>query len=135
MFDILVYGLSVAVVGMVTVFLGLIILIGMVKLLEKFTNGEVKALIQSKMGVKEAAAPAKASSIPTLDDAELFAVITAAVAAVMEEEAKVVAAQAPTAEAAAEVKPASFVVRSIRRVNNAPAWNRAGREEQVYSRM
>ena len=28
-----------------------------------------------------------------------------------------------------------FVVRSIRRINNAPAWNRAGREEQVYSRM
>ena len=34
MFDILVYGLSVAFVGMATVFLGLIILIGMVKGLE-----------------------------------------------------------------------------------------------------
>lgn len=28
-----------------------------------------------------------------------------------------------------------FVVRHIKRVNNAPAWNRAGREEQVYSRF
>ena len=135
MFDILIYGLSVAVVGMATVFLGLIILIGMVKLLEKFVKGEIKDMVVAKQGGTKNAEPAKTSSIPTLDDAELFAVITAAVAAVMEEEAKVVAAAAPTAEAAAEVKPASFVVRSIRRVNNAPAWNRAGRDEQVYSRM
>ena len=139
MFDILVYGLSVAVCGMATVFLALIILIGLVKGLEKFTNGEIASLVKSKLADKLGAVapqqPAKSSSIPTLDDAELFAVITAAVAAVMEEEAKVVAAAAPTAEAAAQVKPASFVVRSIRRVNNAPAWNRAGREEQVYSRM
>ena len=28
-----------------------------------------------------------------------------------------------------------FVVRHVRRVNNAPAWNRAGREDQTYSRM
>ena len=135
MFDILIYGLSVAVVGMATVFLGLIILIGMVKLLEKFVKGEIKDMVVAKLGGTKNAEPTKTSSIPTLDDAELFAVITAAVAAVMEEEAKVVAAAAPTAEAAAEVKPASFVVRSIRRVNNAPAWNRAGRDEQVYSRM
>ena len=127
MFDILIYGLSVAVVGMATVFLGLIILIGMVKLLEKFVKGEIKDMVVAKLGGTKNAEPTKTSSIPTLDDAELFAVITAAVAAVMEEEAKVVAA--------AEVKPASFVVRSIRRVNNAPAWNRAGRDEQVYSRM
>ena len=138
MFDILIYGLSVAVCGMATVFLALIILIGLVKALEKFTNGEVAELVKNKLSEKlgtKNAEPAKTSSIPTLDDAELFAVITAAVAAMMEEEAKVVAAAAPTAEAAAEVKPASFVVRSIRRVNNAPAWNRAGRDEQVYSRM
>ena len=106
MFDILVYGLSVAVCGMATVFLALIILIGLVKGLEKFTNGEVASLVKSKLADKLGAVapqqPAKASSIPTLDDAELFAVITAAVAAVMEEEAKVVAAAAPTAEAAAQ---------------------------------
>ena len=28
-----------------------------------------------------------------------------------------------------------FVVRHIKRINNAPAWNRAGREEQIYSRF
>ena len=55
------------------------------------------------------------------DDDELIAVIAAAVAAAMEQ--------------AGEENTTGFVVRSIRRINNAPAWNRAGREEQVYSRM
>jgi hypothetical protein len=27
-----------------------------------------------------------------------------------------------------------FVVRQVRRIHNAPAWNRAGRDEQIYSR-
>ena len=51
----------------------------------------------------------------------MIAVIAAAVAAAMEQ--------------AGEENTTGFVVRSIRRINNAPAWNRAGREEQVYSRM
>ena len=54
-------------------------------------------------------------------DDELIAVIAAAVAAAMEQ--------------AGEENTTGGVVRSIRRINNAPAWNRAGREEQVYSRM
>ena len=48
------------------------------------------------------------------------------------------AAPAPVAEEPVEEtdeNTTGFVVRSIRRINNAPAWNRAGREEQVYSRM
>ena len=28
-----------------------------------------------------------------------------------------------------------FVVRHVKRIHNAPAWNRAGREEQTYSRF
>ena len=28
-----------------------------------------------------------------------------------------------------------FVVRKVRRVSNAPVWNRAGRDEQIYSRL
>ena len=49
-------------------------------------------------------------------NAEVIAAITAAIAAVW---------QAPT----------GFVVRHVKRVSNAPAWNRAGREEQTYSRF
>ena len=117
------YGLSVAFVGLATVFVGLIILIGLIKVLEKVMGG---------MNKKQTAAPAPApapapvapvvEAEPEVDDGELIAVIAAAVAAAM--------------EAAGESEEAKgFVVRSIRRVNNAPAWNRAGREEQIYSRM
>ena len=138
MFNILVYGLSVAVCGMLTVFAALIILIGLVKVLEKCVSGEALALVKGKAGAKEAArfrnesgAPAAAPEVvnkAVRDDGELIAVITAAVAAMLEAEAAVSGAEAGEA-------PKGFVVRSIRRISNAPAWNRAGREEQVYSRM
>ena len=116
---ILQYGLSVALVGMSTVFVGLIILIGLIKLMEMIMTGG--------KGKKKAEAPAAApapvaeEAVEETDDDELIAVIAAAVAAAMEQ--------------AGEENTTGFVVRSIRRINNAPAWNRAGREEQVYSRM
>ena len=112
---ILQYGLSVALVGMSTVFVGLIILIGLIKLMEMIMTGG--------KGKKKAEAPAPAAApAPVAEEAvELIAVIAAAVAAAMEQ--------------AGEENTTGFVVRSIRRINNAPAWNRAGREEQVYSRM
>ena len=117
------YGLSVALVGIATVFVGLIILIGLIKVLEKVVGG-----VSKKQTAAPAPAPAPApvapevEAEPEVDDGELIAVIAAAVAAAM--------------EAAGESEEAKgFVVRSIRRINNAPAWNRAGREEQIYSRM
>ena len=122
MFAILKYGLSVAVVGIMTVFVALVILIGLIKAMELVIGGVTKK--------KAAPAPAPAAPAPAPvveetaeeeDEGELIAVIAAAVAAAM--------------EASGEEEPTGFVVRSIRRVNNAPAWNRAGREEQVYSRM
>ena len=117
---ILQYGLSVALVGIGTVFVGLIILIALIKLME--------IVMSSATGKKKAAAPAPAAPasvaeepVEETDDDELIAVIAAAVAAAMEQ--------------SGEENTTGFVVRSIRRINNAPAWNRAGREEQVYSRM
>ena len=122
MLSILKYGLSVAAVGILTVFVALIILIGLIKVMELVIGGVTKK--------KAAPAPAPAAPAPAPvieetaeeeDEGELIAVIAAAVAAAMEAEG--------------EEEPTGFVVRSIRRINNAPAWNRAGREEQVYSRM
>ena len=114
---ILQYGLSVALVGIGTVFVGLIILIALIKLME--------IVMASTTGKKKAAAPAPAAvaeePVEETDDDELIAVIAAAVVAAMEQ--------------SGEENTTGFVVRSIRRINNAPAWNRAGREEQVYSRM
>ena len=122
MFAILKYGLSVAAVGILTVFVALIILIGLIKVMELVIGGVTK---KKDAPVPAPAAPAPAPAIEETaeeeDEGELIAVIAAAVAAAM--------------EAAGAEEPTGFVVRSIRRVNNAPAWNRAGREEQVYSRM
>ena len=50
MFNILVYGLSVAVCGMATVFAALVILIGLVKALEKCVSGEALAFVKEKVG-------------------------------------------------------------------------------------
>ncbi len=119
---ILQYGLSVTLVGIGTVFVGLIILIALIKLMEKVMNAATGK--QKAAAPAPAAAPAAAEEeeqAEETDDDELIAVIAAAVAAAMEQ--------------AGEENTTGFVVRSIRRINNAPAWNRAGREEQVYSRM
>lgn len=119
MVAILQYGLSVAAVGICTVFVGLVILIALIKLLEIVVSGASK-----KAEKPAAAAPApvaQAEPESEENDDELIAVIAAAVAAAM--------------KADGEENTSGFVVRSIRRVSNAPAWNRAGREEQVYSRM
>lgn len=119
MFNIMKYGLSVAGVGIGTVFCGLVILIGLIKLLEV----AMKAMTKKPAAPAAAPAPAPAPVVeeePEEDEGELVAVIAAAIAAAMADEGG---------------DGKGFVVRSIRRVNNAPAWNRAGREEQVYSRM
>lgn len=122
--DILFYGLSVTLVGMGTVFVGLIILIGLIKAMEKILAG---AQSGDLLGSFRPQPKATSMVIDTtaMGNEEVVAVITAAIASVLEQEA----------EAKGEKKSAQFVVRSIRRISNAPTWNRAGREEQVYSRM
>ena len=128
---ILFYGLQVALVGMGVVFCGLIILIGMIKgmekVLERIKNaGSPMAALK---GADKAPAAGDAPSIiiqtANVSDDAVVAAISAAIMAVIEDEVKQNPAKAKS----------TFVVRSIRRVSNAPAWNRAGREEQVYSRM
>ena len=122
MLSILRYGLSVAAVGILTVFVALIILIGLIKVMEIVVGSVTKKkAAPAPAPAAPAPAPAVEEAAEEEDEGELIAVIAAAVAAAM--------------EAAGEEEPTGFVVRSIRRVNNAPAWNRAGREEQVYSRM
>ncbi len=126
MFSILTYGLSVAVVGMATVFLGLVILIGLIKGMEKTLNRIKEGgnpLTAMKTGAKAANAPAIVIQTCEVNNNEVVAAIAAAIATVLEAECK------------ESKEKKTFVVRSIRRVSNAPAWNRAGREEQVYSRL
>ncbi len=114
--NVLLYGLQVTLVGMLVVFFGLIVLVAFIRVIRPmFARGEkrppapkpVKAAPQVA-----AAAPAASAS----QEGALIAVITAAIAAAMGAEKQ-------------------FVVRNVRRVRSTPAWGRAGREEQIYSRM
>lgn len=117
------FGLIVTLIGMLTVFFGLVLLIGLIKLMEKATANLGKGGKGGKKAKKQAEAPAPApvaapvvEEVPVADDSELIAVISAAVAMMMED-------------------GSAFTVRRVRRVQNAPAWQKAGREEQVYSRF
>ena len=129
MFSILTYGLSVAFVGMMTVFCALVILIGIIKGMEKvlpqITSGDF-SLKNFKAAPKAAKTDAPTIVIQTanVNDDAVVAAISAALMTVIEEEVKENPAKAKS----------TFVVRSIRRMGT-PAWNRAGREEQVYSRL
>lgn len=117
----LMFGLGVALLGICVVFVGLVILIGFIKLLSvgnQLFDGKKK---------KEAPAKAETPAAPVAEPAavqaaeegispEIIAAITAAIASVWDGEG-------------------GFVVRHVKRIHNAPAWNRAGREEQTYSRF
>ena len=130
MFSILTYGLSVALVGMGTVFCGLVILIGVIKGMEKvmpkITSGDFSFNFKNVAAPKAAKTEAPTIVIQTanVNDDAVVAAISAALMTVIEEEVKENPAKAKN----------TFVVRSIRRVGT-PAWNRAGREEHVYSRL
>ena len=113
-------GLSTAAVGITVVFIGLIILIGMIYVMTLFTRrtGKKKAEIASPA---PAAAPVPVSvpeeTAEDEDDGNVIAAITAAIACVWQDE------------------NTGFVVRRVRRIQNSPAWQRAGREEQVQNRF
>jgi len=128
MFSILTYGLSVALVGMGTVFCGLIILIGIIKgmekVLPKIAARDFSFNFKSPAAAPKADAPTIVIQTANVNDDAIVAAISAALMTVIEEEVKENPAKAKS----------TFVVRSIRRVGT-PAWNRAGREEQVYSRL
>ena len=128
MFSILTYGLSVALVGMGTVFCGLVILIGIIKgmekVLPKITAGDFSLKNLSAPKAAKTEAPAIVIQTANVNDDAVVAAISAALMTVIEEEVKADPAKAKN----------TFVVRSIRRIGT-PAWNRAGREEQVYSRF
>ena len=119
--DKLIFGLTVTVIGIAVVFCGLVVLIGLIKLVAMATGGISKPK-KEKAAPAPAPAPAPVPAAPVAEtqpvqaDDALIAVISAAVAAMMEE-------------------GSAFTVRRIRRVSNATAWSRAGREEQVYSRF
>ena len=123
----IVYGLQVAAIGLVVVFLGLAILIAFITLMAQvfkaFEGRKADKAAEAKRAeeaaraaeaAKAAAAPAAVEPEPVAedvtDDGALIAVIAAAIAAFTDSDKQ-------------------LVVRRVRRVSG---WNRAGRAEQVY---
>ena len=120
----IVYGLQVAAIGLVVVFLGLAILIGFITLMAQVfkaidrrkaekARAEAEARAAAKPAPAVEAAPvveAEPAAQEVTDDSELIAVIAAAIAAFTDSDKQ-------------------LVVRKVRRVSG---WNRAGRAEQVY---
>ena len=112
------YGLRVAVIGIAVVFVMLTILIAFVWALGKLIQKLVGRAEAKKAAAAAAAAPAPAPVVeapvveeaPAVDDAQLIAVIAAAIAAF-------------------DNSGKNLVVRKVRRVNG---WNSAARSEQIY---
>jgi len=123
----LLYSLGVSLLGIGTVFAGLIILIAFITVLTKFTAGGKKKTESQRSEVKPSA---KQDEVP----GDVMAAISAALAAYDETPApEVVAAIAAALNVV--MGEGQFVVKHVKRIRNAPAWNRAGREEQIYSRF
>ena len=115
--DKLLLGLSTTAIGMLVVFFGLVILIACIYVMTSITGRRKK-----EAAPPEKAAPAPAEEIPQEEegsDLELVAAITAAIAAVWQDEGK----------------QSGFVVRRIRRSQNGTARAHAARDEQIYSRL
>ena len=117
--DKLLFGLSVMAIGLVIVFAGLVLLIGCIKLITYFSQPRGKKNASVSVEPEALAEEEQVSVMDIADEGvtpETIAAITAAIAAIWQGDT-------------------GFVVRRVRRVHNAAAWNLAGREDQVYSRM
>lgn len=117
--DALLFGLSVALIGILVVFTGLVILIFCVRGISLLaTVGSGKKKEAPKAAAQPAPTPVAAPVVETAGiPAEVIAAITAAISAVW------------------DGAKGGFTVKHVRRISNAPAWSRAGREEQTYSRF
>ena len=111
------FGLGVAGLGMIVVFVGLVILICFIMILGSISRSKKPKAAPVKQVEPQVMAAPPVQTAPAGDGVspEVIAAITAAIAAVWE-------------------SPNGFVVRHVKRVSNAPAWKRAGRDEQTYSR-
>ena len=111
-------GLSTTVIGMLVVFSGLVILIACIYMMTSVTARAKKAPAVPK---EEKPAPRQPSAAQeetqTVEDAQLIAVLSAAIAAVWEGE------------------KSGFVVRRVKKIQNSTARARAARDEQIYSRL
>jgi len=120
----IVEGLQITVLGMLIVFIVLVLLMAIIKVMEKVVYkiqakdvAPAKDTAPSKLAPAEVSQPAAAAVPDAGSDLELVAVIAAAVAANL------------------GVKPSDLVIRSIVRMpETAPIWSLSGRSDLMTSR-
>ena len=120
--DRLLLGLSTTGVGMLVVFCGLVILIACISCMTAITGRQKKLkepVTPPAIPEPVREAPAPEAEPEQEDDLSVIAAITAAIAAVWQDEGR----------------DSSFVVRRVRRVQSSTARARAARDEQIYSRF
>lgn len=115
--DNLMLGLSTTAIGMLVVFFGLLILIACICAMTMITGRAKKTAAKEPLAEPAQEAAPAAEPEDAAADEQLVAVISAAIAAVWQDE------------------KGGFVVRRIRRCQNSSARARAAREEQIFSRM
>ena len=98
--------------GLVVVFTCLVLLIVVIVILSAILKDRKKPESKLEKAVEK---PLPQMPVVEVQDDELLAVLTAAVAAAMESEGS----------------SSPFVVRSYKRTGQTPAWNRAGRDSQI----
>ena len=110
-------GLSTTLIGMLIVFFGLLILILCITVMHKVMNRGPKnrEIPAEEKVIVSGPAPEPAVAEEEEDDSELIAVISAAIAAVWDDQ------------------ESGFVVRRVRRISNSPLSARLARDEQMYS--
>lgn len=121
--DRLMLGVSTTLVGMLVVFFGLVVLIVCIYVMTSLTGRKARAQ-QPKEDAAPAPVPETAREIVEYDEPEedglaVMAVISAAVAAMLQSEGR----------------ESGFVVRRVRRAQSSTARARAARDEQIYSRL
>ena len=116
--DRLLMGLSTTGVGMLVVFFGLVILIACISVMTRFTSRKKAAKAAQPVPMGQLI-PEPAAKETAEDDLSVIAAITAAIAAIWQDEGN----------------ESGFVVRRVRRAQSSTARARAARDEQIYSRL
>lgn len=115
--DRLMLGLSTTAIGILVVFSGLVILIGCIYVMTLFTARKNQKAAPQPVPAPVPVPDPAAEETPEEDDGALIAVISAAIAAVWQDE------------------NTGFVVRRVRRMQNSTARSRAARDEQIFSHL
>ncbi len=101
--------------GLLVVFVCLALIIAVITILSLILKDRKKSSTAAKVE-KAVAAPLPQTPVVEVQDDELLAVLSAAVAAAME---------------SGQQSSTPFVIRSYRRTSGTSAWNKAGRDTQI----